>query len=329
MINNKLIDKFGRAHSYLRISVTDRCNLRCVYCMPPEGIDVRKKEEILTFEEIFRVARVFVEMGITKIRITGGEPLVRKDLDTLFAMLQPLDGLKTLALTTNGVLLAGQIERLKNAGLKCINISLDTLRSDRFLDLTLRDQWQPVMDGILAAAKAEFESVKLNVVVIKDRNSDELLDFVEFVKDRKMNVRFIEYMPFKDNDWDRSGVLSFAEMRTAIEQHYKLIPMTTKAGDVAKDFSIAGHTGTVSFISSMTDSFCASCNRLRLTADGSIKSCLFYEPEISFRQKLRSGCSDEDLRNIILYALDLKPEAHPPMEELAKMSNRAMVEIGG
>lgn len=329
MIVNKLIDKFGRAHTYLRISVTDRCNLRCVYCMPPEGINVRKKDEILSFEEIFRIARIFVEMGITKIRLTGGEPLVRKDLYSLFAMLQPLDGLQTLALTTNGVLLPGQVEKLKQSGLRCINISLDTLRQDRFLELTLRDQWQPVMDGILAAEQAEFESLKLNVVMIKNRNGDELLDFVEFVKDRKINIRFIEYMPFKDNNWDLSGVFSFAEMRSTIEQRYKLRPIMAKAGDVAKDFYIEGHTGTVSFISSMTDSFCASCNRLRLTADGSIKSCLFYEPEISFRDKLRSGCSDQDLRNMILYALEMKPEAHPPMEELAKMSNRAMVEIGG
>lgn len=326
---NKLVDRFGRKHTYLRISVTDRCNLRCVYCMPPEGISVRKKDEILSFEEIFRVSKIFVEMGITKIRLTGGEPLVRRDLDQLFAMLNTLPGLETLALTTNGVLLPARVDVFKANGLKCVNISLDTLRADRFKEMTLRDEWHPVMQGILAAESAQFESLKLNVVVINDKNGDEIVDFVNFVKDRAMNVRFIEYMPFKDNSWSSNGVLSYEQMRRLIEDHFTLEPIDGKPGDVAKDFRIKGHSGTVSFISSMTDSFCASCNRLRLTADGSIKSCLFYEPELNFRAELRRGCSDNDLRDIILQALQMKPEAHPPMEELASMANRAMVEIGG
>lgn len=326
---NKLVDRFGRKHTYLRISVTDRCNLRCVYCMPADGIAVRKKDQILTFEEIYRLSSIFVEMGISKIRITGGEPLVRKDLEQLFQMLNSLPGLETLALTTNGVLLPNKIEALKAAGLKCVNISLDTLNAERFQRMTLRDEWHPVMTGILAAEAAQFQSLKLNVVVIKDQNGDELLDFVEFVKNRPMNVRFIEYMPFKDNSWNSDGVLSYSDMKAMISERYQLDPIDGKPGDVAKDFSIRGHRGTISFISSMTDSFCSTCNRLRLTADGSIKSCLFYEPELNFRHELRRGCSDEDLRNMILSALQMKPEAHPPMEELAGMANRAMVEIGG
>ncbi|MBX9720989.1 MAG: hypothetical protein K2X81_06330 [Candidatus Obscuribacterales bacterium] len=195
--------------------------------------------------------------------------------------------------------------------------------------LTLRDEWHPVMNGILAAEAEDFDSLKLNVVIIKGQNDDEVMDFVEFVKDRAMNVRFIEYMPFKDNSWNSDGVLSFREMRQQIEQRYQLEPLDGQPGDVAKDFRIKGFRGTVSFISSMTDSFCSSCNRLRLTADGSIKSCLFYEPEVNLRKQLRSGGSDADLRSCILYALQMKPEAHPPMEELAGMANRAMVEIGG
>jgi GTP 3',8-cyclase len=326
---NQLIDRFGREHTYLRISVTDRCNLRCVYCMPPEGIELKKKEEILSFEEIFRIARIFVEMGIKKIRITGGEPLVRKNLEQLFALLNDLPGLETLAITTNGVLLPGKVQALKQAGLRCVNISLDTLQPQRFKMLTLRDEWHPVMNGILAAEAENFDSLKLNVVVIKGQNDDEVIDFVDFVKNRRMNVRFIEYMPFKDNSWNSDGVFSYQEMRSQIEKSFTLEPLEGKAGDVAKDFRIKGHQGTVSFISSMTDSFCASCNRLRMTADGSIKSCLFYEPEVNLRQQLRRGCSDADLRSHILYALQMKPEAHPPMEELAGMANRAMVEIGG
>lgn len=326
---NALVDSFGRKHSYLRISVTDRCNLRCVYCMPPEGIELRKKADLLSFEEIERVARVFVGLGIDKIRITGGEPLVRKDLGILMAGLAAIPGLKTLAMTTNGVLLKDKVQTLKNIGLKALNISLDSLDRGKFKEMTLRDDWDRVMASILAADAAGFQSLKLNVVAIRGLNDGEIVDFVDFVKDRNMNVRFIEYMPFKDNHWQSSGVISYQEMRDVIERRFDLIPLAGQVSDVAKDFAISGHSGTVSFISSMTDSFCSSCNRLRMSADGAIKSCLFYEPEINFRESLRSGCSDEDLKEMILYALKMKPEAHPPMEELVSVSNRAMVEIGG
>lgn len=326
---NELVDRFGRQHSYLRVSVTDRCNLRCVYCMPPEGIEVKKKDEILSFEEIYRICKILVGMGITKIRLTGGEPLVRKDLDQLVGMLSPLPGLQTIALTTNGVLLSAKAKALRDAGLKAVNISLDSLHADRFEAITLRNDWQKVMDGIDAASNVGFESIKLNVVVIRGRNEDELVDFVEFVRYRNLNVRFIEYMPFKDNKWDQSGVCSYKEMRDVIEQSCKLEPLPGHPSDVARDFRIAGGTGSVSFITSMTESFCATCNRLRITADGSIKSCLFYQPEVNFRQNLRDGCTDKQLKEMILYALENKPEEHPPMEELAQQANRAMVEIGG
>ncbi|MBY0358655.1 MAG: GTP 3',8-cyclase MoaA [Candidatus Obscuribacterales bacterium] len=326
---NVLVDSFGREHTYLRISVTDRCNLRCIYCMPAEGIELRKKDQLLSFEEIERVARVFVEMGVDKIRITGGEPLVRKDLEELVLRLSALPGLKTLALTTNGVLLKEKIEVLKRNGLQALNISLDSLKKERFRELTLRDDWDKVMSGILAAEALGFEKLKLNVVIIRGKNCDEIVDFVEFVKDKALNVRFIEYMPFKDNQWNGDGVFTYAEMQQKIAEHYELIPLFGEPSEVAKNFGIKNHSGTVSFISSMSDSFCASCNRLRMSADGAIKSCLFYEPEINIREKLRAGCTDKDLQEMILYALKMKPEAHPPMEELAAMSNRAMVEIGG
>ncbi len=326
---NLLIDKFGRKHSYLRISVTDRCNLRCVYCMPPEGIPLKKKNELLSFEEIVRVARVFVEMGIDKIRITGGEPLVRHDLEALIAGLATLPGLKHLSMTSNAVLLAQKAAALKNAGLQSINISIDSLRSDRFKEIALRDDFDKVIAGIDAAESVGLSPIKLNVVVMKGRNHDEVLDFVDYVRDRDFNVRFIEYMPFKDNHWDAANVYSFGEMKEVIQTRYQLEPLKGLPSDVAKDFQIAGFRGKVSFISSMTDSFCSTCNRLRMTADGSIKSCLFYDAEISFKEKLRSGASDLEIREMILYALANKPEAHPPMEELAEMSNRAMVEIGG
>jgi molybdenum cofactor biosynthesis protein A len=326
---NQLVDRFGREHTYLRISVTDRCNLRCVYCMPAEGIPLKKKNEILSLEEIIRVANVFVDMGIRKIRITGGEPLVRKNVEFLISELGKNPLVETLAMTTNAVLLADRIEELKAGGLTHLNISLDSLRADRFQKITLRDDHARVMKAIELAESGGFKSVKINVVVIAGTNDDEVVDFVHFVKDKRLNVRFIEYMPFKDNDWKPDGVFSFADMRGAIEREFELVPIESSPGDVAKDFSLRGHTGTVSFITSMTDSFCSSCNRLRLTADGGIKSCLFFAPEISLRDALRAGATDADVRAMITEAVIGKPEAHPPMEELASMDNRSMVEIGG
>lgn len=324
-----LVDSFGRKHTYLRISVTDRCNLRCQYCMPPEGIQLKKKDELLSFEEIIRVARILVASGIEKIRITGGEPLVRKSLEELIAGLAKLRGLKHLSMTTNAVLLADKAEALRKAGLQSLNISIDSLHAERFKEITLRDDFARVMAGIEASQEAGFDPIKLNVVVMKGKNHDEVIDFVRYVYQRNLNVRFIEYMPFKDNCWDLAAVFSYKDMRELIAQEFQMEPLSGHPSDVAKNFRLRGGTGIVSFISSMTDSFCSTCNRLRMTADGAIKSCLFYEPEINLREQLRSGCSDEQIEELIVYALGKKPEAHPPMEELALMSNRAMVEIGG
>jgi cyclic pyranopterin phosphate synthase len=297
--------------------------------MPPEGIPLKKRSEILTLDEIARVARIFVDMGIRKIRITGGEPLVRKDVEHLMKELGAIPQLQTLAMTTNAVLLADKVETLKAAGLNALNISVDSLQPERFKQITLRDDHVRVMDAISKVLEAGFDSIKLNVVVMAGVNDDELLDFVHFVKDQNLNVRFIEYMPFKDNAWEASGVVSFADMRAEIEKEFVLDPIQNKPGDVAKDFSIRGHSGTVSFISSMTDSFCSTCNRLRITAEGGIKSCLFYAPEVNVRDVLRDGASDDDIKAMITHAVLGKPEAHPPMEELAAGENRAMVEIGG
>ncbi|MBX9880190.1 MAG: GTP 3',8-cyclase MoaA [Candidatus Obscuribacterales bacterium] len=326
---NQLIDNYGREHTYLRISVTDRCNLRCSYCMPPEGLKWKTKDNILTFEEIIRIARVFVDLGISKIRLTGGEPLVRKDLPFLVHQLSRLEGLSTIAMTTNGVLLSGQAQVLKDAGLTSLNISLDTLDRIRFAELTKRDDYEAVMKGINAALEIGFSSLKMNMVVIKGVNDDEVVDMVNWAKDKPINVRFIEYMPFKDNHWRPQGVFSYCEMRDAIEKQFKLIPLELTPGAVAKDFAIEGHIGKVSFITSMTESFCSSCNRLRLTADGSVKSCLFYLPEVNLKDVLRKGISDSELALLIQSAVLMKPEAHPPMEELANTANRTMIEIGG
>lgn len=326
---NKLIDSFGRQHTYLRISVTDRCNLRCIYCMPHEGLEWRKKEKLLTYEEILRVARAFVTMGISKIRITGGEPLVRKNLEVLVEQLKGLPGLKTLAMTTNATLLADKAQKLKEAGISALNISLDTFRPDRFSAIARRDDLSAVLNGIQAALAVGFDSLKINTVVMKGINDDEILDFVDFAYDKPVNVRFIEYMPFKDNHWTSSGVVTYKEMLEVVKRRYELQPIETERSAVAKDFQMVGGKGTVSFITSMSESFCSTCNRLRLTSDGSVKSCLFFPAEINLRDALRKGVTDIELQNKILHAVLQKPEAHPPAEEIAADKNRAMIDIGG
>jgi GTP 3',8-cyclase len=328
---NGLIDSFGRKNTYLRISVTDRCNLRCIYCMPPEGIELRSRDEIMTFDEVERIAKIFVAMGINKIRLTGGEPLIRKSLTDLIARLSQISGVKILSMTTNGVLLSQYARELKSAGLTQLNVSLDTLRRDRFEQIALCQSFDKVMKGIDASLDAKFIPLKLNVVVMRGANDDELLDFVEFVRDRPINVRFIEYMPFKFNQWNHDSFIPCSIMQQQIQERYHLIPMKDeqKPFAVAKDFTIDGFLGMVSFITSMSDHFCEGCNRIRLTADGSVKSCLFYSAEINLKSALRGGASDEVLSDMIQCAVVLKPRVHPPLKELATLENQSMIEIGG
>jgi cyclic pyranopterin phosphate synthase len=328
-VENRLIDRHGRRHSYLRISITDRCNLRCTYCMPPQGIDWTPRAEVLTADEIVRLGTIFVGMGITKIRLTGGEPLSRRDVGQIAERLGALPGLKTLAMTTNGISLAKRAVDLRAAGLNALTISLDTLLRERFKEIAKRDQFDAVMDGIEAALAAGFAPLKINVVVMRGVNDDEILDFVAWAKDRPINVRFIEYMPFPDNHWSTGGLMPYAEVRALIQRDYELIPLVGAQTDVGKDFRIAGHQGMVSFVTSMTESFCGGCNRLRVTADGNIKSCLFHPAEQSLRDAMRAGGSDADVEALILSAVEGKQAAHPPMEELMTMKNRTMIEIGG
>jgi cyclic pyranopterin phosphate synthase len=296
--------------------------------MPPQGIEWKARAQILSFEEIVRVARLFVEMGVDKIRLTGGEPTIRHNITRLVEQLAALPGLKTIAMTTNGVLLMEKARALKSAGLTRLNVSLDTLRKERFEKITLRTKFDHVMAGIEAALDAGFQPLKLNVVAMKDFNDDELLDFVEFVRNRPINVRFIEFMPFKGNGWKPTGIVPFADMKRTIEERYSLLPLETSAA-VAKDFSIKGFAGTVSFISPMTAEFCEFCTRLRLIADGSIKSCLLFPSEVNLRDALRDGTDDCELVEMIRNAVQLKMEGHSAMAELTTMDNRHMVEMGG
>lgn len=325
-----LADTFGRPHTYLRIALTDRCNLRCTYCMPAGGVDLSPKEVLLSFDEIVRIAGIFARMGVTKIRLTGGEPLVRRDVPRLVERLAALPGIDIVAMTTNGVLLAGYAQVLRDAGLSRLNVSLDTLQPDRFERIALRPLHGEVLAGIEAAIEAGFDPLKVNVVVMKGVNDDELADFVEFARARPVAVRFIEYMPFAANGWDRGRLMTYDEMRKELSRVHELVPLPAPVpSEVAKEFHIEGVRGTVGFITSMTEHFCGDCNRVRLTADGSIKPCLFSSAEMSLRDAVRGGFTDEEIALLIQRALFQKPFQHDPMDRLNPRENRSMIRIGG
>ncbi len=322
------MDAHGRRHDYLRVSLTDRCNFRCQYCMPAEGVDILERSELLTFEEIERLVKVFARLGVSKVRLTGGEPTVRRGFMELTRALGQIEGIERLYLTTNGSALAPKAAELKEAGLTGVNISLDTLRAERFEEITRRDSFAAVMAGIEAALEAGL-STKINVVVLPGLNDDELPDFVEFVRGRKVQVRFIEFMPFAGNLWKPDRVYDYAAMQRALSSKFDLKPLAGVHGDVAKEFWIEGFVGTVGFITSMTDSFCSTCNRVRLTSDGRFKTCLFLPPRTSLRDMVRAGAEDEALADAIRQDLQTKWEAHPPMNQWKQLESLSMVQIGG
>ena len=299
--------------------------------MPPEGVVHKGREEILTFEEIERVTRLFAGMGITKIRITGGEPLVRAEVPSLVKSLVGIPAVETVAMTTNATLLRTYAGELRKSGLTHLNISLDTLHRDRFEEITLRDDFERVMDGIEAALEAGFERIKLNVVVMGGVNDDELCDFVEYVRDKPIDLRFIEFMPFDSNGWQPDSLVPYARMRERLEEEYELVPIIDggNRSNTAKEFRIPGVSGSVGFITSMTDDFCGDCDRVRLTADGSLKSCLFFPPEDNLRDLLRSGATDDDLEDVIRRVIHGKKAGHAAMDDLIRLKNQPMIVIGG
>ncbi|GBF99286.1 hypothetical protein Rsub_12046 [Raphidocelis subcapitata] len=326
-----LTDTFSRKHTYLRISLTERCNLRCTYCMPADGVQLTAGERLLTAGEVQRLASLFVSAGVDKIRLTGGEPTVRPDLADICSRLSALPGLRTLALTSNGIALKRQLPQLKAAGLSALNISLDTLRPDRFEALTRRGGHARVLAAVEEALRLGYDPVKVNVVVMRGVNDDEVNDFVELTRDAPINVRFIEYMPFDGNVWSDSKMVPYRELLASIGAAHPgaLAREDDPAGEVAKNFRLRGHRGTVSFVTSMTHAFCGDCNRLRLLADGSLKVCLFGANEVSLRDAMRAGASDEELALVISAAVDRKRAAHAGMFELAATANRPMITIGG
>ena len=325
-----LTDNFGRQHTYLRISVTERCNLRCRYCMPAEGVDLSPRSDILTFEEIERLARLFVLNGVRRIRLTGGEPLVRKDLDKLVRLLSAIDGVESLAMTTNGIHLDRKLSVLAAGGLTGINISLDTLREERFAKITRRPGLHRVLTAVNLAIDAGFVPLKINCVVMKGINDDELVDFVAMTQHRRIEVRFIEYMPFSGNGWQDGLFVPWRDMREHIERHYgQLEPVTSHPNATAKTFRVPGFDGAVGFISSMSDHFCGACNRLRITADGNLKVCLFGRREVSLRDMMREGNTDAEIETVIGEAVNRKAAQHAGMYNLVDDENRPMILIGG
>jgi cyclic pyranopterin phosphate synthase len=321
------LDPFGRVINYLRISVTDRCNLRCIYCMPPEGVPQMSHSEILSYEEIRTVARAAAELGVDKIRITGGEPLIRADLPKLIKMLSQTEGIRELALTTNGTLLRKYALELKQAGLSRVNVSLDTLKSDRFQYITRLGRLRDVLGSIEAAKRVGFDPVKINTVVMRGINDDEVLDFARMTREDGWHVRFIELMPFK-------GVAEFVpsnELRQHISLLGKLEPCTPISGNgPAMYYRLAGARGTVGFIDPLTElSFCSRCNRMRLTPDGKLRPCLLGEDEIDLKTALRNNASIEELKRLILNAVASKPEHHHLEGRSVRLVKRRMSQIGG
>ncbi|XP_057285981.1 molybdenum cofactor biosynthesis protein 1 isoform X1 [Pezoporus wallicus] len=323
-----LTDSFGRQHNYLRISLTEKCNLRCQYCMPEEGVQLTPKSDLLTTQEIITLAKLFVKEGVEKIRLTGGEPLIRPDVVDIVGQLRKLEGLKTIAVTTNGMNLTRLLPRLKEAGLNAINISLDTLVPAKFEFIVRRKGFHKVMEGIHKATELGYRPVKVNCVVMRGFNEDELLGFVDFTKDLPLDVRFIEYMPFDGNKWNFKKMVSYKEMLDTIKQQWpELEKLSCETSSTAKSYKVPHFQGQISFITSMSEHFCGSCSRLRITADGNLKVCLFGNSEVSLRDHLRSGASEEELVQVIGAAVGRKKKQHAGMFNISQMKNRPMILI--
>jgi GTP 3',8-cyclase len=325
-----IIDKYNRVHNYLRISLTDNCNLRCFYCMPEEDYAFTPTSRLMQADEIEALAKIFVANGVNKIRLTGGEPLVRKDAAAIILALSKLP--VSLTLTTNATRLHEFADTLAAAGVQSLNISLDTLQADKFLLLTRRNQFDLVKNNIDLMIRRGFH-VKVNAVVMKGLNDNEINDFIAWTKDTPVHVRFIEFMPFSGNRWTSNKVFTLHEIIEVVKTKYEVVPLENDVHDTAKTFSIAGHAGTFAVISTMTSPFCSGCNRMRLTADGKMKNCLFSKEETDLLTAFRKG---EDVLPLILQSIGKKAKElggqfttdfeHIHAEDI---NNRSMITIGG
>jgi cyclic pyranopterin phosphate synthase len=325
-----MMDTFGRVHTYLRISLTDNCNLRCFYCMPEEDYIFTPAAKLMQTDEIAALAKIFVANGVDKIRLTGGEPLVRKDAGDIIAALSGLPA--SLTLTTNATRLHEFADILQEAGVRSLNISLDTLQAEKFIMLTRRDQFRRVKDNIDEMIRRGFR-VKVNAVIMKGLNDNEINDFVRWTQDTPVHVRFIEFMPFSGNRWTSNKVVTLQEILTTVYKEYVALPLVGDQHDTAKAFRVPGHLGTFAVISTMSDPFCSGCNRIRLTADGRLKNCLFSKEETDLLTPLRRG---EDVLPLILANIagkkkELGGQITTDFEHLhpENIDNRSMITIGG
>jgi len=332
VVSGVLRDSYGRVADDLRISVTDRCNFRCIYCMPAEGLKWLAREDILRFEEIHRLARIFVERyGVRTIRLTGGEPLVRVRLEELIAMINSLAPGLDITMTTNGVLLRQKAKLLAEAGLKRVNISLDTLHLDRFQEIARVEAFARTMDGIQAAEEAGLSPIKLNMVVMKGQNDDEVVDFARLAREKGYEVRFIEFMPLDgDGIWNNDLVVPSRRIQEQIEDLFPLVAAPEERPGPATKFKFAdGAAGGLGFISSVSQAFCTSCNRVRLTAEGGLRTCLFSLQETPLRDLMRSGASDDHIGRVIETAVWHKEEGHLINQEGFIRPAKSMSQIGG
>ncbi len=327
-----LTDTFGRKHNYLRISLTERCNLRCTYCMPADGIQLSPKEHIMTYEEIYTIAKEFVHLGVSKIRLTGGEPLVRKDAALIIEKLASLP--VELTLTTNGIIVDKFIELFKKCKIKMLNVSLDSLDAQKNKDITRRSYFEKVYQNILLLVKEGFY-VKVNCVLMKGFNDNEIIDFINLTKELPIQVRFIEFMPFDGNQWNMEKLVSLREILATVDSNFKkqeIIKLNDAQNDTTKSYQIQGYQGTFAIISSVTNPFCDGCNRIRLTANGQIKNCLFSSKESDLLSLLRAG---ESILPIIQKSIKSKFKIRNGMDTLDKFkktdvhNNRSMITIGG
>ena len=327
-----LKDSYGRAIRDLRISITDRCNFRCFYCMPKEAMEWQPKTEILSYEEIVYLTEIFVGLGITKLRVTGGEPMVRRDVESLIEQLARIEGVEDLAMTTNAHFLRGRAQGLKDAGLERITISLDSLTPDRFALLTGRNELAQVLDGIDAAIEAGLDPVKVNSVVIRGINDDQALRFAEFAREKSVRVRFIEFMPLDNGKiWRREMVVPGEELRKRIDAVYPLERVKSEnLSETARRWRFAdGAPGEVGFINPVTQPFCGHCSRIRLTADGMIRTCLFSTVEHNLKRLLRGGATREELMDFIVATVEKKEDRHHINDPEFVQPLRTMSCIGG
>ena len=326
-----LVDGWGREIKSLRVSVTDKCNFRCRYCMPAEGLEWLPRDEVLSFEEIARIVHVLASMGVNEVRLTGGEPLIRRDLPTLVRLVAQTPGVEDLSLTTNGILLDRLAQPLVAAGLRRINVSLDSLSHTRFAEITRRDALDRVLAGLEEAEQyPELRPIKVNCVAMRGFTEEEVPALAELARRKPYVVRFIEFMPLDaDASWRQEEVLTGDEIRALIEERWPLVEIPAKASSTARRFRFADGAGEIGFVNPVSDPFCSSCDRIRLTADGKLRTCLFSRREWDLKSPLRRGASDDDLAALLRWAVRHKELKHRINEPGFVRASRSMSQIGG